>query len=141
MSKQLDFIARTASDERLSEEERWSIIAYHPSVQELLAAVAWVAVRVEDTCDGLLIHPDDAKKWGLMEDHPYEGTFLPDGRYRIALTRPAEQAVTDEMIERLVQTTRKYTIETLFIEEHRDLIRAALTTALSRTEQKEVENG
>lgn len=50
--------------------------------------VAWATVRVEDTCDGLLIHPDDAKKWNLIPDHQYEGSFLPDGRYRIKLTPP-----------------------------------------------------
>lgn len=45
----------------------------------------WVTVRVEDTCDGLLIHPDDAKDWGLEYDRQYPGLFLPDGRYRINL--------------------------------------------------------
>lgn len=47
---------------------------------------AWVTVRVEDTCDGLLIHTDDAKKWGLEYDRQYPGHFLPNGRYRINIT-------------------------------------------------------
>lgn len=56
----------------------------------------WATVRVEDTPDGLLIHPDDAKEWGLQDDYPYKGTFLPDGRYRIALTTPRDASAIRE---------------------------------------------
>lgn len=40
--------------------------------------------------------------------------------------------VDDAMMERLVKATRNYTRETLFIDEHRELIRAALEAALDQ---------
>lgn len=45
----------------------------------------WATVRVEDTGDGLIIHPDDAVSMKLDFDSQYEGYFLPDGSYRIKL--------------------------------------------------------
>lgn len=80
MSTQLDWIARMASDELLSEEERWNIIAFHPSVQAMLAANpdltqaardflrSFAVFRVEDdpgvrlSAHGVLIasHPDES---------------------------------------------------------------------------------
>jgi len=39
--------------------------------------------------------------------------------------------ITDEMVDILTLATRKYTRETLLVDEHRDLIRSALTAALS----------
>lgn len=56
----------------------------------------WITVRVEDTCDGLLINEDDAKEWGLASDVPYRGYFLPDGRYRICLAASLSQPAKDE---------------------------------------------
>lgn len=50
--------------------------------------------------------------------------------YPYEFTRPAEQAVTEAMIEAVVQAVRQYTRETLFIDEHRDLVRAALKAAM-----------
>lgn len=47
-----------------------------------------------------------------------------------ALSRPSEQAVTDEMVEAAVQAVRQYTRETLFIDEHRELVRTALKAAM-----------
>lgn len=41
-------------------------------------------------------------------------------------THPPAPAVTEALVEAVIQATRKYTRETLFIAEHRDLIRAAL---------------
>ncbi len=64
--------------------------------------VAWATVRVEDTPDGLLIHPDDAKEWGLQDDYPYKGTFLPDGRYRIALTTPPDASAIRGALRNLI---------------------------------------
>ena len=46
----------------------------------------------------------------------------------ISESHPA-QAVTEAQVEAVVQAVRKYTRETLFIDEHRDLVRAALTAA------------
>lgn len=63
-----------------------------PSSDDLVAAreaTMWVTVRVEDTCDGLLIHPDDFKKWNLNGDQQYDGHMLSDGRFRLALRSPA----------------------------------------------------
>lgn len=44
--------------------------------------------------------------------------------------RPTERAVTDEMVEAAVQAVRQYTHETLFIDEHRELVRAALKAVM-----------
>lgn len=51
--------------------------------------LGWVTVRVDDTGDGLIINPDDAKAWNLKADQHYEGRFEPDGSYRIAIPHPA----------------------------------------------------
>lgn len=44
--------------------------------------------------------------------------------------RTAEQAVMEAMVEAAVQAVRQYTRETLFIDEHRELVRAALKAAM-----------
>jgi len=60
--------------------------------------IGWATVRVEDTCDGLLINADDMKRFGLRDDVQYEGHFLPDGRYRIAIPSPTpEKHVAPEL--------------------------------------------
>lgn len=53
--------------------------------------IGMATVRVEDTCDGLLIHEEDMKKYGLKHDHQYAGHFLPDGRYRIAIPAKSKE--------------------------------------------------
>lgn len=112
----VEFIRSDLHAELLAENER--LKAAQSETQQSLSGgidgqkpVEWATVRVEDTCDGLIIHPDDAKKWSLIEDHPYEGAFLPDGRYRIAITRPAEQSVTDETLDRLIDAINDQLIE------------------------------
>lgn len=45
-------------------------------------------------------------------------------------TRPSEQAVTEAMVEAAVQAVRQYTRDTLFIDEHRELVRTALKAAM-----------
>lgn len=54
----------------------------------------------------------------------------PDWPVKPLYTRPAEQAVTEAMVEAAVQAVRQYTRETLFIDEHRELVRAALKAAM-----------
>mgnify|MGYP001347466712 CR=1 FL=1 len=43
--------------------------------------------------------------------------------------RPTERAVTEAMVEAVVQAVRPYTMQTLFIDEHRELVRDALKAA------------
>lgn len=45
-------------------------------------------------------------------------------------TRPAEQAVTEAMVEAVVKAIRPYTRDTLFLDEHQILVRAALKAAM-----------
>lgn len=45
-------------------------------------------------------------------------------------TSPVAEAVTEAMVEAAVQAVRQYTRETLFIDEHRELVRAALKAAM-----------
>lgn len=69
----------------------------------------WVTVRVEDTCDGLLIHADDMKQFNLRGDVHYEGHFLPDGRYQIAVPDPApknDSVVTAEQERAILDIIR-----------------------------------
>lgn len=47
-----------------------------------------------------------------------------------AATRPSEQAVTEEMVEAVVKAIRPYTRDTLFLDEHQILVRAALKAAM-----------
>lgn len=46
--------------------------------------VKWVTVRVEDTCDGLLINAEDMKRFNLRDDVQYPGEMTSDGRFRIS---------------------------------------------------------
>ncbi|PWE54371.1 hypothetical protein DEM27_19850 [Metarhizobium album] len=71
----------------------WASLIETPSPKNNV--VGWVTVRVEDTGDGLIINADDAKEWRLASDQHYEGSFLPDGRYRIAIPCRAACATTE----------------------------------------------
>lgn len=75
--------------------------------------VAWATVRVEDTCDGLLINKEDAEEWGLEPDRHYEGRFLPDGRYRIALDATPPPPAVDEAqrLKRLLEGRDKFIVD------------------------------
>lgn len=68
----------------MSEEKK------HPTTSS--NQIGWVTVRVEDTGDGLIINAEDAKEWRLVADQHYEGHFLPDGKYRIAIPRRTGKA-------------------------------------------------
>ena len=50
-----------------------------------------VVVRVEETSDGLIIHPDDARNYGLNWDQPYKGRLTRDGFFRIALPQASSK--------------------------------------------------
>lgn len=45
--------------------------------------IGWVTVRVIPTSDGMLIHQDDLRRYGLDWDRPYKGKLEADGSYRI----------------------------------------------------------
>lgn len=62
-----------------------------PAPSTHVAPIGYATVRVEDTCDGLMINADDMKRLGLQYDVHYEGHFLADGRYRIAIPSPAPE--------------------------------------------------
>lgn len=49
----------------------------------------WVTVRIEDTADGLIIHPDDAREHGLDWDQVYKGYVMADGNMRVPIRRAA----------------------------------------------------
>lgn len=59
------------------------------------AASDFAIVRAEDTCDGLLIHPDDMAKYNLEYDFQYPSTPVGDGKYRIELPRPVRRSTSE----------------------------------------------
>lgn len=52
----------------------------------------WVTVRVEDSGDCLIIHPDDAREHGLDWDQVYKGYVTGDGNLRVPLHQPTSKA-------------------------------------------------
>ncbi|WLS01692.1 hypothetical protein [Shinella oryzae] len=48
----------------------------------------WVTVRIKETSDGLIIHPDDRREYGLEWDQLYKGYITDDGNFRVPLPQP-----------------------------------------------------
>ena len=76
--------------------------------------------------------PQEAVAWGVVYRGKIVAVSLHKGyHYTVPLyTRPTERTVTDAMVEAAVQAVRQYTRDTLFIDEHRELVRTALKAAM-----------
>lgn len=104
-----------------------------PSPQSHVAPLGWATVRVEDTCDGLLINADDMKRFGLRDDIQYKGHFLPDGRYRIAIPSPAPE-------KHVVQPQNTVAVDREVLRDIAQLLSGSMFTFVS-TEEKARERG
>lgn len=100
----------------------------------------WVTVRVQDTCDGLLINEADAKAHSLEGDRHYPGHFLPDGRYRINIASPADmESATKPDVSVLIEQLRGHVT---FAEGERvsvrvDIVQAAINALAASLRQSE----
>lgn len=93
-------------------------VAVEDAAKLIYAEMDYAAALPGEQGEGLL-------PWG--QDQHLMGRAL---KVATALTRHAEQAVTEAMVEAAVQAVRQYTRETLLIDEHRELVRAALKAAM-----------
>jgi len=104
-------------------------------------AYDWLEKHASSSDDALgPAAPEDreAVTWTGLLEILAESSFVSESRAatlraiaeHLRFARPAEQAVTDAMVEAVVQAVRPYTMRTLFIDEHRELVRAALKAAM-----------